>query len=299
LNTLQPSELQALISLLDDTDKEVFEHVSGKLIALGLEGIPVLEAAWEKADNEIIQRRLEDLIDNIQFESIVDKFSRWVNRGNEDLLEGALLVARCHYPELDEHKIRAIIDGIVKNVWVNLTAGMTPEQEVRVLNRILYVEMGFNGNKQPEPETDLAYINTVIETRHGNSLGLGILYLIVAHALDLNIYGINLPYHFILCCTDRWLTKEELDERSAEKAVKFYINPLLEGVPFSKIEITRYLDKSQIYPEPKYYAPCNNLSIIRTLIYNQISCYEEKGDIDRLKKLRTLYDLCSGDELPF
>jgi hypothetical protein len=214
-------------------------------------------------------------------------------------MEGALLVARCHYPELDEHKVRVIIDGIVKNVWVNLTAGMTADQEVRVLNRILFTEMGFSGNKQPEPEPDLAYLNSVIDTRHGNSLGLGIVYLIVAHALNLNIYGINLPYHFILCYTDRWLTKEELDQRTAEGAVKFYINPLLEGVPFSRIEITRYLDKSQIHPESKYFAPCDNLTIIRTLIFNQISCYEEKGDTDRLNKLRVLYDLCSGDELPF
>ena len=39
-------EFRALITLLDDNDKEIFSHVSDKLFSLGVEGIPMLESAW-------------------------------------------------------------------------------------------------------------------------------------------------------------------------------------------------------------------------------------------------------------
>jgi Transglutaminase-like superfamily len=291
MSSLKPSELSALISLLDDNDREVLSHVSDKLLSLGMEGIPLLEAAWETSDNQVIQKRLEDLIDTIQFENVYDRMYRWASGGGEDLLTGALLVARCHYPELDEAKVNSQIERIVQQVWINLAAHMSPLEEIRVFNKVLFAELGFKGNRDPEPEPDLAYLNAVLDTRHGNSIGLGIVYLIVAKALDLNMYGINLPYHFILCYTDKMLSEEELQQHSAEGAVKFYINPLLEGVPFSRVEITRYLEQSKIDSKPEYYAPCNHIEIIKTLIFNQMMCYEEKGDLMRKARMKALLEI--------
>ena len=67
MNNLSDNEFRALITLLDDNDKEVFSHVSDKLFSLGVEGIPMLESAWESSENQVIQTRLEDLINKIQF----------------------------------------------------------------------------------------------------------------------------------------------------------------------------------------------------------------------------------------
>ena len=44
---LSPSQLDALISLLDDSDWEVKQHVRQKLVGLGAAVIPVLEQKWE------------------------------------------------------------------------------------------------------------------------------------------------------------------------------------------------------------------------------------------------------------
>lgn len=296
MSSLKPSELSALISLLDDNDREVLEHVSGRLLSMGMEGIPLLEAYWEQADNDVVQKRLEELIDSIQFNNTCDRMRKWVECGGEDLLQGALLTARCHYPELDEAKVNSQIERIVQQVWINLAAHMSPLEEIRVFNKVLFAELGFKGNREPEPEPDLAYLNAVLDTRHGNSIGLGVLYLIVAKALDLNMYGVNLPYHFILCYTDRMLSEEDLQQHSAEGAVKFYINPLLEGVPFSRIEITRYLEQSKIDSKMEYYAPCDHIEIIKTLLYNQMMCYEEKGDSARTAKMKALLEICETAE---
>ena len=73
MNQLSDKEFKALITLLDDNDNEVFAHVSDKIISLGVEGIPLLESAWETSENQIIQNRLEDLINRIQFSNVKDR----------------------------------------------------------------------------------------------------------------------------------------------------------------------------------------------------------------------------------
>ena len=59
---INENELKALVSLLDDTDKEVKEHVRGKIISLGNQIIPFLEETWENSFDPDIQREIEDLV---------------------------------------------------------------------------------------------------------------------------------------------------------------------------------------------------------------------------------------------
>lgn len=47
-----------------------------------------------------------------------------------------------------------------------------------------------------------SFINTVIESRKGNPLSLSLLYSVIAESLDLPIYGVNLPNHFVLAYLD-------------------------------------------------------------------------------------------------
>ena len=44
---MNDKELNALISLLEDPDKEVFDSVKSRLVELGIEVLPELENAWE------------------------------------------------------------------------------------------------------------------------------------------------------------------------------------------------------------------------------------------------------------
>ena len=57
--------LKHLITLLDDTDQEVFDHVSKQLYTLGTSVIPSLENAWEKNYDPLFQERVENIIHKI------------------------------------------------------------------------------------------------------------------------------------------------------------------------------------------------------------------------------------------
>jgi regulator of sirC expression with transglutaminase-like and TPR domain len=296
MQQVSEKEFKALITLLDDNDNEVYSHVSDKLFSLGVEGIPLLESAWETSENQLIQTRLEDLINKIQFSNVKDRLIKWIDKGGEDLLEGALLVAKFQYPDLDEFKITQKVETISKNVWIELNPALSPLEEAHVINHVFFQLHGFFGHQTAQLDADLGYLNNLLDSKKGNSLSLSILYLILAQKNDLPIYGVNLPYHFIMAYSRKHLTDEELAANDQEKSVMFYINPLNKGIAFSRSEITHYLEQMKVKTHPKFFSPCNNLAIIKTLIYNQLSCYDQTGHTDKAHQLKELFDLFVSDE---
>src|ERR1700710_2890776 len=92
-------EISALFHLIDDPDEEVFNTVSEKIVSLGRAIIPNLEHLWETTPDEEIQERIESLIHKLHFRDLVDDFVAWKN-GSLELLQGALLVARYQYPDM-------------------------------------------------------------------------------------------------------------------------------------------------------------------------------------------------------
>lgn len=289
-------EFRALITLLDDNDKEIFSHVSDKLFSLGVEGIPMLESAWETTDNQLVQSRLESLINKIQFSNIKDRLAKWIDKGGIDLLEGALLVAKFQYPELDENKVVQKIDAISKNIWIELNPALSALEEAHVVNHVFYQLYGFFGQATQQLDVDLGYINNLLDTKKGNSLSLSILYLILVQKNDLPIYGVNLPFHFIMAYCNKHLSPQELNNNDEEKSVMFYINPLNKGIAFSRSEITHYLSQMKLKSHSIFYSPCNHLEIIRTLIYNQLSCYDQNGNTDKALQLKELFELFHSKE---
>jgi regulator of sirC expression with transglutaminase-like and TPR domain len=296
MQPVSEKEFKALITLLDDNDNEVYSHVSDKLFSLGVEGIPLLESAWETSENQVIQTRLEDLINKIQFSNVKDRLIKWIDKGGEDLLEGALLVSKFQYPDLDEFKVTQKVESISKNVWIELNPALSPLEEAHVINHVFFQLHGFFGHQRAQLDADLGYLNNLLDSKKGNSLSLSILYLILAQKNDLPIYGVNLPYHFIMAYSRKHLSDEELAANDQEKSVMFYINPLNKGIAFSRSEITHYLEQMKVKTHSKFFSPCNNLEIIKTLIYNQLSCYDQNGNVDKAHQLKELFDLFVSDE---
>ena len=88
----------------------------------------------------------------------------WKNGSNE-LLQGALLTARYHYPEIQTIQTLQEIEKIRRNIWLELNNYLTPLEQVNVISSILYnyykmigVEIAYN---QPED----FFINKTAETK--------------------------------------------------------------------------------------------------------------------------------------
>src|SRR5687767_7521659 len=111
------NEIKALISLLDDTDKEVYIHIEERLISIGREAIPLLEDAWSNSFDALQQQRIEHIVHKIQFDGLTEDLKLWIHTRDNDLLAGAVIVARYQYPDLDEDKIAEQINKIKRDIW--------------------------------------------------------------------------------------------------------------------------------------------------------------------------------------
>jgi regulator of sirC expression with transglutaminase-like and TPR domain len=285
--SLSTAELTALISLLDDPDEHVFNEIQDKLLSLGQEVIPHLESAWENSFDPLFQNRIENIIHRIQFDSIKEDLRNWAMLGGQNLLFGTILVARYQYPDLNEEKIKKQIDLIRQDVWLELNNNLTALEKVRVINHILFEVHGFGGNTTNFHAPQNSYINNVLESKKGNPLSLAILYTIIAQSLNIPIFGVNLPEHFIVAY------KEEHDfpaitDDLQQGNILFYINPFSKGSVFSRKEIDTFLKQLKVDPEPTYYEPCNNIDIIKRLIRNLIYAFEKLGYVEKMNELKNL-----------
>ena len=174
------NEFKALIQLLDDPDDGIFKHVRGKLLEMGLDIIPKLEDNWEIAEEILVQQRIENLIHTIKSHDIYQQLKNWKEMGGQNLLNGAILVAKYQYHNINEEKIRSKINQIKQDIWIELNDDFTALEKVKVMNHIIFNLHDFKGNKENFHAPKNSFINRVLETKKGTPLSIGILYAIIA-----------------------------------------------------------------------------------------------------------------------
>ena len=290
---LDENELSALISLLEDPDEEVYTQVKDKLLEFGPEVIPLLENAWEENSFGVLfQNRVEEIVHAIQCDNVFDALQQWARKGGQDLLEGMLIIARYQYPDLDEEAVIDKLNQVQQDIWIELNNNLTALEKVKVMNHIFFEVHGFIGNTTNYHAPQNSYINSVLESHKGNPISLAVLYILVATKLDLPIYGVNLPRHFILCYVDR-LGSLSLSN-AEEQQILFYINPFSRGTVLSKREVEHFLKQLKLEKKKSYFQPCTNLDVVTRVLNNIIYSYEKLGYPDKVGELKRLAQALSS-----
>lgn len=284
----QNKELNALISLLDEPSSPVFDKIKEKILFYGIDAIPLLEDAWDNSFDNSIQSRIEEIIHNIQITNLKKALVDWKNNNRLDLLEGFYLVSRYQYPDLNFDKLKEQVERIEKDIWLELNSNLTALEKIKVINHILFDINRFTGNKTNIDAPQNLFLNNLLETRKGNHLSLGILYIILSQKLGIPIFGVNLPQHFILAYMDE--VQDEKIKLEDENEVLFYINPFNRGAVFTQREIELFIKHLKLKPNTSFYKPCDNVAIIRRLLENVIENYNKLGYLDKVDELKELLD---------
>lgn len=286
------TNIEALIHLIDDPDENIFLHVRDRLLQYGPDAIPYLENSWgEKDFGLIFLTRVEQLIHEIQFEYTKKQLQLWLE-GEKDLLSGAIVVAKYQYPGLDEDHIREFIVEMRKEIWLELSHRQTAFEKVRIFNKIFFGKYRFHGDSKDFHAPQNSYINTVIDSRKGNPLSLSILYSIVAQSLGMPVYGVNLPNHFVLAYIDEDGINQ-FAKAGNKTGILFYINPFSKGGLFDEGEIHDFLKNLNLPDSREYFEPCSNTAVIRRMLTNLISAFQQAGNAERVKELNELRDILS------
>ncbi len=115
-----------------------------------------------------------------------------------NLGKAALLIAQTEYPNLDINDYLESVSKMAEQLRDRLPENRYPLKTVQTINRYLYEELGFSGNKNDYYDRRNSFFNDVLERRVGIPITLSLVYLEIAKHLDFPMVGIGMPGHFLI-----------------------------------------------------------------------------------------------------
>ncbi len=194
------SKFKALMKLLDDDDPQVFAAVERELLDGGDEVAHMLEMEIDNADTNV-RKRIENLVSRMHLEKLQKEYDLlldFVSRPDFSLERALYLLAKPLYPDVDFAEVESELNEIANELRKRIAAAEDPYDIVQHVNDFFLVEMGFAGNSKDYYNPDNSMLHRVLETRRGIPISLGIVYLLVGRRLNLPVYGVGAPAHFLV-----------------------------------------------------------------------------------------------------
>ena len=282
-------EITALFTLIDDPDEEVFSSVSERIVNYGRGIIPNLENLWENTSSNNVQERIEMLIHRLHYTDLFNDLKDWRNSAYHDLLFGALLVSKFQYPELQTTPVLQEIEKIRRNVWLELNSFLTPLEQANVISSIVYNYYNLKGTEIAYTNPDDFFLHKVMQSKKGNAISNGILYLILAELLDIPVRAINIPKQFVLAYFNSDYDPSIQSDNPQQK-IRFYVDATT-GQPFTHKDVENYFKRISVPPIPSYFKPLSKKRIVQMLLEELSRCFQTPESLYKKKELLQLADL--------
>jgi hypothetical protein len=281
----ETKEISALFKLIDDPDEEVFGVVTTKIIDFGKTIIPNLEHLWENTPSEHIQERIEMIIHRLHYSDLTEDFRQWALAGHHDLLVGALLVSKFQFPDLSTSATLLEVEKIRRNVWLELNNYLTPLEQIRIVTGILYSYYNLKGNEVGYTDVNEFLIHKVLESKRGNQLSNGLLYVILCDLLDIPVKAIGVPKQFVLAYFKPGYSSETTEDHQSK--IEFFIDPS-SGMVFTHKDVENYFKRISVPPVPSYFKPLSNIKVIQYFIEEVAKCFDNEKEQYKKEELLNL-----------
>lgn len=271
---LSANQRNALLTLLADEDLAVCEAARRRLLEEG----PQIES-WLRphtlSDDPVLRRRTREILRHFATAAANDRMQSFCSQSSEDLdlEEGALLLARTRYPELNLDAYRAVLDEWAGQVTEWLAEHPADaDAALAALHTVLFQRLGFHGNETNYYDPDNSYLNRVIDRRTGNPLGLCALSLLIGRRAGLPLTGIALPAHFV--CRYQTPTRE------------VYFDAFHGGRLLSRTDCIAFVNQLGRPFEPAFLHPVGARRMLQRMCTNLEHAYENLELRDELVRVR-------------
>ena len=271
---LSENQRAALLNLLADEDRAIYQTVRQKILSYGPQATEWLRPHVLCSD-PALRRRAQEIVLHFERQAADNRFLGFCLKHGEDfdLEQGAWLLAQTRHPEINREAYQALLDHYASELRERMDAGSDAKNLLRTINHYLFVELGFSGNEKNYYDPEYSYLNRVIDRRTGNPINLCLVYILVARRLRLPIIGIGMPGHFVC--------------RYQTSASEIFIDPFNRGKFLTKGDCIQYLVNGNYSVRDDYLAPVSPrrmmLRICGTL--HQIYLHlEQKEDATRLQR---------------
>jgi len=134
--------------------------------------------------------------------TLAERIADAADRPGPDLAAPAFLIARLEYPHLDPGPYLDRIDemGIAAAYRIASDTGLDAPLGARVdaLNKYLFNELGFTGNREHYDDPRNSCLNQVLDKRTGIPISLALIYIEVGRRAGVRVEGVNFPGHFLV-----------------------------------------------------------------------------------------------------
>lgn len=280
------NEIKALFRLLDDPDEMVFSSVSERIISFGTEIIPNLEEIWLDAENEMVQQRVESLIQKVSLTDIKEKFTVWETQSSSSLFEAMILLSRYIQPNLDENKLKNTLKSIHRSCWLELNNYLTPLEEIHIVNSILYSMYNLSAERKALKNSETYYLSNVLENRNGNQYSLALIYLMVTKMLDIPVFALKISNFVVLGYVNTLYDFTQIEE-SPTMNTQFFIEPT-EGTILSKQDVDSFIKKYKVEINENSFKPLKNKEFVYHYTHALARSYQESGEHDKAADIRSI-----------
>ncbi|MBK7999126.1 MAG: hypothetical protein IPK15_10540 [Verrucomicrobia bacterium] len=275
--SLSEKQRLALISLLADDDPAVYNLIRSKLLSYGSDAEEWLQSEL-LSSNPTMRRRAREIIFHRTRERAHDAFTNYCTRQGEDLdlEEATLLLARTRFPEINVDAYSALFDAWAQEIGDRFAKSSSAASYLDVFNQYLFRELGFGGHENYGTDPESCYINTIVDKRCGNPIGLCAIYLFMARRTGLPVTGIALPGHFIC--------------RYQSAQAETYIDCFRRGAVLTKADCVKYLLQTGQGLLEGQLAPVSSRRILQRMCRNLVTTYGHLEETDEAGRAQQYLD---------
>lgn len=150
------------------------------------------------------------------------------------LAEAALIIASDEYPDLEVSVYLTRLDTMADELRPRIADEREPRATIEKINRYLFDELEFHGNRAEYDDPRNSYLNDVLNRRTGLPITLSVVVIALADKLRLPIFGVGLPGHFVVKWRDEHIEivfdpfngGEIMGRRAIEERVREIANPV-------------------------------------------------------------------------
>jgi regulator of sirC expression with transglutaminase-like and TPR domain len=296
----QPADEATIAQLIQQLDSDTFdvrERASRELERIGRPALPALEAATKHTSAEV-RGRAKSLVEVLTSGIRHREFLAFASAPDEqlDLERGLWIIARILDPQVKQADTSKRLDELAARVRERLGKGVDPatadpEKFVAALHHVLFVEVGFSGNKQDYGNPDNSSLPRVLETKKGLPILLSELTVAVGRRLKAPI--VNVPL------SGTYLVKYDGTQAPAGfPQDDIYLHPFEQGRIIKAADVERELPgKDAALTDP--YLPREVLTRVLSNLTTALERYENdpqrQAQLEQVRELKQLLEAYAQD----
>ncbi|MFZ1082197.1 MAG: transglutaminase-like domain-containing protein [Candidatus Kryptoniota bacterium] len=271
-------KFRSLMKLIDDDDPQVSAAVEKELLYGGDEIVRLLENEKENAELKV-KKRIENLISRIYIDKLqkdYDLLLDFASQRDFSLERALFLLAKPLYPEVDFVLVKSRLNELANDLRSKISDLEVPHDIIQRVNDFFLNDIGFAGNSKDYYNPDNSVLHRVLETHRGIPISLGIVYILVGRRLNLPVFGVGAPAHFLVKFVPTLSGKE------------FYVDVFNGGRIMSRKEAEDFINDMGFSFEPRFLKDSSDLEMLARTCRNMARAFTAADEPQKANVLMEL-----------